>query len=678
MSLIRVLTAVLAIGLGACASTPIGEFQAGESALERGDLGAAARHWEAALELSDTTPMRAADVIELLYELGNLYVTYPQLQAEGRGLELLEQARDRASSAWPPRHPGRLQILETLGNSYVLARRWSDAAETLEAFLDDARAVSDPERLYRSLPAENLLKAYRALGEDEKVAGLQARQEDPFGLALVEGMEVEEVPASQLFLAPNVVDADGAPAIVHFTRADMPLRVAIGPNPLHARDQTPEETVRLAIRCLQIWEGQIRRLYPWFKLAFVEPDPEAPIQIEWKGRGRYFLPAFGEIHHRVEGGRLGVRGVVTLAPQPIPGQDTRVHPGAFAYWTIHAAGRALGLPDCWDCDSVMSMDFLRRGEMLPSSVDLRSFEALMETPNGLRIDGRPLLGLSEIDGLPPVGLRASAPPREGVLADLPFINNGEGDQILIDLSPNPERPLPLLLDTGATTGFMSLAYARAAGVAARKIKSDQNRRPTVTGEDFRFWVMHERHSAMHYALLGGEYLMDYVVELDFGARRLRLLDPAFHQLSDKGSRDPGEVVIPLQINERRPYVELQFEGGSVYALIDTGAQSPITITEEKARELGIEIDPDAERRLYYNVLGTSTMLVHHLPELKLGPLVLRDVEVLIGSREESSARINRWIQHETIVGNRILMNYKVRLDYQRGLLSLTPIARSGT
>jgi hypothetical protein len=154
-----------------------------------------------------------------------------------------------------------------------------------------------------------------------------------------------------------------------------------------------------------------------------------------------------------------------------------------------------------------------------------------------------------------------------------------------------------------------------------------------------------------------------------------VLDPEIHRLDDERSRDPGETVLPLQINERRPYVELQFEGGSVFALIDTGAEAPIVMTEEKALELGIEIDRNAERRRGINVVGTSTELVQHLPELSLGSVVLKDVELLIGIRDESSARVTRWLQHETILGNRILMDYRVRFDYQRGLLSLTPIAR---
>ena len=56
----------------------------------------------------------------------------------------------------------------------------------------------------------------------------------------------------------------------------------------------------------------------------------------------------------------------------------------------------------------------------------------------------------------------------------------------------------------------------------------------------------------------------------------------------------------------QPAAELALGTGSVWALVDTGAQSPLSVTEEQARSLGIEPDPEGERLLYYNVMGTST------------------------------------------------------------------------
>jgi hypothetical protein len=53
--------------------------------------------------------------------------------------------------------------------------------------------------------------------------------------------------------------------------------------------------------------------------------------------------------------------------------------------------------------------------------------------------------------------------------------------------------------------------------------------------------------------------------------------------------------------------------------------------------------------------------------------VLRDTELQIGSRSESSVRIARWLQDETMVGLLVLRNYRVRIDYKHGVMGLTPI-----
>ena len=44
-------------------------------------------------------------------------------------------------------------------------------------------------------------------------------------------------------------------------------------------------------------------------------------------------------------------------------------------------------------------------------------------------------------------------------------------------------------------------------------------------------------------------------------------------------------------------------------------------------------------------------------------------------RAESSVRIGRWVQDETIAGIEILEDWVVRLDYPRNRLGLTPATR---
>jgi predicted aspartyl protease len=327
---------------------------------------------------------------------------------------------------------------------------------------------------------------------------------------------------------------------------------------------------------------------------------------------------------------------------------------------------------------MMSLAWLRRDSFHPTDLDLRTFEALAQTPNGLRIDGAYLAGLRELDAVPGVpstpGLIASQ--REaGVLADLPFLNTGRGGSIDIDVAPPDEASLVLTVDTGATDTILTDDYARAMGISVRAAKTDPYRRSTVTGTPLVFWVMGQRvvgrgrgPTHFNYALLGTEFLEHYVVDLDFERRRVRFLDPDVHRVGDR----LGEVVVELSMRERRPYVRLELGNGSVWALVDTGAETPIATTEEKARDLGIEIDRSAARRGHVNVLGSSVEVVQSLLEARLGPVTLTNPQFLISLSDESQVRVSRWLQDETIIGIEILESYRVRFDYPRAKLGLTP------
>jgi predicted aspartyl protease len=333
-------------------------------------------------------------------------------------------------------------------------------------------------------------------------------------------------------------------------------------------------------------------------------------------------------------------------------EELRVH-------AMHAFRAALGLPDCRHCDSMMSLAWRRRDALRVTDLDVRTFEAL----SALEVGSGPW--------------RPTPRAAHGVMAEVPFINTGRGGSIDIDIAPEGEPSFVVTLDTGAVPTVLTTDYARALGVSVRSAKSDTYRRATVTGEALHFWVTGQHvvgggrgPTHFNYALLGGEFLDRYVVDIDFEARRVRFLDPDVHRVGDLA----GERVVELRVRERRPYAKLSLGNGSVWALVDTGAEAPISITEEKARELGIEVDRRAVRRGFRNVLGTSTEAVQSLPEVTLGPVTLLDPEVLIALADGSGVRVQRWLQDQTILGVEILENYRVRLDYPREKLGLTPIA----
>jgi hypothetical protein len=260
----------------------------------------------------------------------------------------------------------------------------------------------------------------------ELARGLEAAH-DPKRASGSDAPEIAEIDAERLYLEPNVVDVDGTPAYVHFTERDMPLTVSVPLPESSAVDSTTEETRRAAISGFEAWAYAIRRIHPWFELDVREEHPDPDIRVRWSRRPRGYLPARGTIGYRIEAGALRVTGEIVLSTQPIPAQSARVSAGQLRVHAMHALGSALGLPDCRRCDSMMSLAWLRRDAFRVTDLDLRTLQALTQKPNGLRVDGRYLVGMRELVDAPALsavpGFVAPA-PEPGVLADLPFINTG--------------------------------------------------------------------------------------------------------------------------------------------------------------------------------------------------------------------------------------------------------------
>ncbi len=118
---------------------------------------------------------------------------------------------------------------------------------------------------------------------------------------------------------------------------------------------------------------------------------------------------------------------------------------------------------------------------------------------------------------------SSRPPRQrGVLADLPFINTGAGDDIVIDIAQPDDPAFLVTLDTGAADTVLSRRLARALGVSVRRVKTSPYRRNTVTGVPLKFWVTTQgggSDSYFDHALLGGEFMKHFVVDIGVVRRR---------------------------------------------------------------------------------------------------------------------------------------------------------------
>jgi predicted Zn-dependent protease len=200
-------------------------------------------------------------------------------------------------------------------------------------------------------------------------------------------------PAQDNFLAPNAEDVDGAPAYIHYTADDMPLRVDVQLPKLAARYASREQTDAAVIEAIKAWETAIQPVLPWFRIEIVRGEPDAQIQVEWKTRITGDASGWGGIGWQVAGGRLRARGSFIYATKPCPDISCQLELGELKLLVIHEFGHTLGLRHCLSCDSAMNYSQETRERVFITALDVRTIRALYELPNGTRADGQPMLAL---------------------------------------------------------------------------------------------------------------------------------------------------------------------------------------------------------------------------------------------------------------------------------------------
>jgi hypothetical protein len=201
------------------------------------------------------------------------------------------------------------------------------------------------------------------------------------------------------YLTPTLDDHDGTPGFLHVGPQDMPLVVAIGFPPTPPLRGSRREARDVAIEAMRSWEGPIQAALPWFRLEFVEEDPAAAVQVEWKRRMTGGAAGRGTLRYWVspEGLRVGGKMWVSITPY----LEVRMTLDALELLIVHEFGHVLGLGHCLDCDSAMSYEWETQDRIYVTELDVRTFLALVAQPSGRRVDGRSFSFLPE-DALPPL------------------------------------------------------------------------------------------------------------------------------------------------------------------------------------------------------------------------------------------------------------------------------------
>lgn len=188
----------------------------------------------------------------------------------------------------------------------------------------------------------------------------------------------------------------------------------------------------------------------------------------------------------------------------------------------------------------------------------------------------------------------SEPPEEALLASILFHPDTPPGRVMIDLAPaDSKRRMVWMLDTGASASVATPRMARAMGVSVRRTKNSPYRRQTILGRDLQFWVDTSSsdtasRTGWEYGLLGGDFLDDYVVEIDYPGRRVRFFDSSKYQVPEEVSA-PNERVISFTPLSTRLAVDISVDGKTVRALLDTGAPG-IALGGKDTRRVGLDVE----------------------------------------------------------------------------------------
>ena len=202
----------------------------------------------------------------------------------------------------------------------------------------------------------------------------------------VVGRAVEPVDSKDTFLQPNTRDMDGTAAYVRFDLTDMPLRVAVAMPREPAHYASLAATREAVLEGRRLWERALQAELPWFALAISEEDPEALIRVVWRRRLAGVAAGRGGISWKLEQGRLRVRGSLEYTTQTCEAPECRLRAEEVTLVVAHEFGHTLGLLHCLSCDSIMSYSWETEQRRLVTALDVRTYKALNQLPNGLRAD----------------------------------------------------------------------------------------------------------------------------------------------------------------------------------------------------------------------------------------------------------------------------------------------------
>jgi predicted aspartyl protease len=173
-------------------------------------------------------------------------------------------------------------------------------------------------------------------------------------------------------------------------------------------------------------------------------------------------------------------------------------------------------------------------------------------------------------------------------------------------------------------------------------------------------------------ILGGNFMMQHVVELDFEDNVMRLHDPGNFRYGGRGSE------LPFSIVDGIPYVELNLSLPNGKAtrgsfLIDTGGNMVVHVHRQVAVDRGLLEGLATLPETGYGIGGGSTSRVASRGSvLSIGPYRFKQ-PIVVFTDDTAGLRANP--ASVGLLGMEVLRRFKVTFDYGRSRMYLEPNSR---
>ncbi len=260
---------------------------------------------------------------------------------------------------------------------------------------------------------------------------------------------------------------------------------------------------------------------------------------------------------------------------------------------------------------------------------------------------------------------AADPPAEAVVGAIPFQRLDDVTRIMLDLAPEGHRPFVLMLDTGASHSVLTPLMARALSVTVRRNKSSPYRRSTRLGRDLQFWIDTRSSdtgskTGWEYGLLGGNFLIGYVLEIDYPGRVVRFLDPKKYEVPERVDA-PAERVVPIRASGTRIGVSVEIDGQEVKVLLDTGGTSTVVLSGRTAEEIGIDVKSLPELGEMGTALGPMEVRIYETDRFRFAGFDFDPTPILVSPR----GSYNLGGPTDSVIGYDVLRQFVIRIDYER-------------